>query len=82
MEIRNYHSCGFILALHEKKQVARFKCAFVVFTLCLDIQKQKVAVYHSQVNSLTFLELWCVLKVIFCTVWAFFFKIAFLEEQE
>lgn len=64
--------CGFILALYENKQVARFKCAFVVYTSFLDIQKQ-MAVYHSQVNSLTFWGLWCVLNVIFCTVWGCYF---------
>lgn len=63
---------GFILALYDKKQVARFKCAFVVYTSCLDIQNQ-MAVYHSQVNSLTFWGLWCVLMVIFCTVWSCYF---------
>lgn len=68
-EIRNYHLCGFILVLYEKNQMARFKCAFVVFTSCLHIQKQKMAIYHSQVNSLTFLGLWYVLKVIFHIVW-------------
>lgn len=73
VEIRNYHLCGFILALYEKKQVARFKCVFVVYTSCPGIQKQKMAVYHSQVNSLTFWGLWCVLKVIFCSVWVFWF---------
>lgn len=64
VEIRNYHLCGFIIALYEKKQVARFKYAFVVYRSCLDIQKQ-MAVYHSRVNSLTFWGFWCVLKVIF-----------------
>lgn len=83
LEIRNYHLCAFILALYEKKQVASFKCVFVVYTSCLDIQKQKMAVYHSQeYNSLTFWGLWYSNFLHSMEFLGFFFKMVFLEEQE